>query len=121
MFTWQSLKAFCNKEFPKKVFKSDNARKAWVLKKGLRLQKDERGTEGVAIPKSDEKEIRLGKRAVGNEDPSAGLRRWLGVRKGGLFDGAHQKNASCLTVPASSQASDQLPCRAVFVLVRLVV
>ena len=46
-------------------FKTDEARKKYVVKKGLKVQKDEHGREGVAMAKDgadDTKEIRVGKR-----------------------------------------------------------
>ncbi|CAJ1372605.1 unnamed protein product [Effrenium voratum] len=65
VLTWQSLKRFCDLNFASKKFKNDQQRKAFLLKQNIRLQKDERGVEGVAVAKdgaSDEKEIKIGKR-----------------------------------------------------------
>ena len=115
VYSWRSLKSFCDKEYPNKVFKSDNARKAFLLKKGLRLQKDEDGVEGVAIPKDDEKEIRLGKKLSASKIRQSDFGDGSEFGKDAI-DQSHQKNSSGLTVSASSKASFQLPCRAVFVL-----
>ena len=45
-------------------FRNDQARKSHVLKKGLKLQRDENGIDGiaVAVDDSESKEIRVGKR-----------------------------------------------------------
>ena len=62
---WTSLKKFCDQHYPEQKFRNDSQRKAFVIKKGLQIQKDENGKEGVAVCKdgdSDTKEIRIGKR-----------------------------------------------------------
>ena len=59
------MKSFCDEEFPDKKFKGDAARKQFLEQKGVRLQKDELGELGVAIPKdgkANQKEIRVGTR-----------------------------------------------------------
>lgn len=63
--TWYSLKRFCDEKFPSQKFKNDQQRKTFCLKKGLKLQKDDLGVEGIAVPKEgdgDKKELKIGKR-----------------------------------------------------------
>ena len=65
VLVWTSLKKFCDSNYPEQKFRNDQQRKAFVLKKGLKIQKDEHGVEGIATSKegtSDTKEIRVGKR-----------------------------------------------------------
>ncbi len=65
VLVWTSLKKFCDGNYPDQKFRNDQQRKAFVLKKGLKIQKDEHGVEGIATAKegtSDTKEIRVGKR-----------------------------------------------------------
>lgn len=65
VMVWHSLKKFCDDSYPEMKFKTDEARKKYVIKKGLKVQKDEHGREGVAMAKDgadDTKEIRVGKR-----------------------------------------------------------
>ena len=63
--TWKSLKKFCDENFSDVKFKSDDARKKFLGKKGITIQRDDQGRDGVAVAKdgdSDTKEIRVGKR-----------------------------------------------------------
>ena len=68
---WQSLKRLCDQNFPDKKFRNDTARRAFLVKKGVKLQKDNTGVEGVAVPKDDshheEKEIKIGKRLAASK------------------------------------------------------
>lgn len=59
---WQSLKRFCDENFPEMRFKNDVQRKAF--KKDIRPQKDDQGVEEVVQLRDgeDEKEIKVGKR-----------------------------------------------------------
>lgn len=63
--TWMSLKKFCDTNYPDTKFKNDSQRKAFVVKKGLTIQKDEDGRDGIAVAAegdTDTKQIRVGKR-----------------------------------------------------------
>lgn len=64
VMTWYSLKRFYDERYPSQKFKNDQQRKSFCLKRGLKLQPDERGVEGIAVPKNgdDEKELKVGKR-----------------------------------------------------------
>lgn len=65
VMTWSSLKKFCDDHFPDMNFKNDESRKKHCIKKGLKIQKDDEGREGIAVAKdgdSESKEIRVGKR-----------------------------------------------------------
>ena len=81
--TWTSLKKFCEQNYPDLKFKSDDARRKHCLKKGLKIQKDDEGREGIAVARdgdADTKEIRVGKRMSASklkqmdygEDPDKG-------------------------------------------------
>lgn len=63
---WVSLRKFCDTHFPSMKFKNDSQRKAHLLKRGIKIQPDESGVDGVAVPKdgpdAEQKEIRVGKR-----------------------------------------------------------
>lgn len=50
-YTWWSLKKFCDKNFAEIHFKNDAQRRAHCVRMGIKLQEDEKGVEGVAMPK----------------------------------------------------------------------
>jgi len=102
---WQSLKRFCDENFPEMKFKNDVQRKAFLVKKDIRLQKDDKGVEGVVQLRDgeDEKEIKVGKRL------SAAKIRQADFGDGSEFDretreNYHQKNSKGLTVASNTQA-----------------
>lgn len=59
-----SLKRFCETNYPNVSFKTDKQRKEYVEKRGLVIQKDDNGRDGIAVSRDDDecKEIRVGKR-----------------------------------------------------------
>lgn len=104
MLKWQSFKRFCDEQFPDVKFKNDVQRRAFLVKKGLKFQKDEKGVEGVVTPKhgEDEKEIKVGKRLsadkIKQEDFGDGSEFGREQR-----EAAHLKNASGLAIQSNSQ------------------
>lgn len=87
-------------------FKNDAQRRSFLLKKNLKFQKDDKGVEGVCVPKNgngdDEKEIKVGKRLSSSK-----------IRQEDYGDGsefskdqlqmAQAKNSAGLAVQAVSQ------------------
>ena len=109
--TWQSLKRFCDLRHPEQKFRNDSQRKAFLVRNGVRLQKDEQGREGVVVTKSgeaagEEKEIKVGKRL------SAAKIRQLDYGDGSDFkkedvSEAHDKNARGLQITANEEAGTE--------------
>ena len=88
-------------------FKNDMARRSFLLKRGIKLQKDDAGQDGVCVPKEghgeDEKEVRVGKRLSSSK-----------IRQEDFSDdhftkeqreAARAKNSAGLTVAANSKDS----------------
>ena len=106
VMTWQSFKRFCDLNFPDMKFKNDAQRRSFLLKKNMKFQKDDKGVEGVCVPKNgngdDEKEIKVGKRLSSSK-----------IRQEDYGDGsefskdqlqmAQAKNSAGLAVQAVSQ------------------
>jgi hypothetical protein len=69
VFVWQSLKKFSDTNYPDKQFRNDAARKQYLMKKGVKIQPDDQGHDGVAVAKEgeEEKEIRMGKRLAASK------------------------------------------------------
>lgn len=102
---WQTMKAFCDENFPGQKFK-DAQRKSFLVKRGLRIQKDEKGIEGVAMAKDGQegtKEIKVGKRfsaaKIRQEDFGDGTDFSKEAR-----EAAHIKNTRNLNVQSNSKA-----------------
>lgn len=102
------MKRFCDLNFPTEKFKNDAQRKAFLLKKNVKLQKDEHGVEGVAVAKEgdakpgEEKEIKIGKRMSADK-----IRRedyGDGVDTRDQRDTSHQRMLNALVVHGNSQA-----------------
>lgn len=102
------MKRFCDLNFPEVKFANDVSRRAFLVKKNIRLQKDDKGAEGVCVPKAgadpdEEKEIKIGKRL------SASKIRQEDFGDGSGFsreqrESAHAKNSAGLMVQSNSQA-----------------
>ncbi|OLQ14908.1 hypothetical protein AK812_SmicGene907 [Symbiodinium microadriaticum] len=68
VLTWRSLKKFTDTEFPDQQFKNDSMRRAFLVRRGYKIQKDENGKEGVAIGgEGEEKQIKIGKRLASSK------------------------------------------------------
>ncbi|CAE7939875.1 unnamed protein product, partial [Symbiodinium necroappetens] len=114
VFVWRSLKAFCDAEYATMSFKNDMQRRAFLLRSGIKLQKDDRGVEGVAVPKDDNgsesKEIKIGKRLsaakVRQQDMSEGYSKEA-------IKEQQRKNAQNLVVSSSTQAPSSGRCRVI--------
>ncbi|CAE7868158.1 unnamed protein product, partial [Symbiodinium necroappetens] len=55
IYKWQSLKKFTDTNYPSEKFKNDAQRRAFCVRMGVKLQVDDRGVEGVAMPKNGAK------------------------------------------------------------------
>ncbi len=105
---WQSFKRFCDINFPDQKFKNDAQRRAFLLKKELKFQKDDRNVEGVCVPKSgvdmdEEKEIKIGKRLSASKLKQEDYGDGTGFSKE-QREAAHLKNSALLAVNSVSQA-----------------
>ena len=83
-------------------------RRAFLLKKNMKFQKDDRGVEGVCVPKSgvdmeDEKEIKIGKRLSASKLKQEDYGDGSGFSKE-QREAAHRKNSALLAVQSVSQA-----------------
>lgn len=97
------MKKFCDREFPDQKFRNDTARKQFLLNKGLRLQKDDKGVYGVVQAKEgheDSKEIRIGKRLSSSKIKQENF----SDRGREERDAAHRKNSQNLHVQSNSKA-----------------
>lgn len=84
-------------------FKNDDARKKHCIKKGLEIQRDDEGRDGIAVSKAgdaDTKEIRVGKRLSATKVKS--MKYAEDVDKNELA-AQHSKNAANLKVNTNSK------------------
>lgn len=108
--TWTSLKKFCDEHYPDLKFKNDDARKKHCIKKGLEIQRDDEGRDGIAVSKAgdaDTKEIRVGKRLSATKVKS--MKYAEDVDKNELA-AQHSKNAANLKVNTNSKDRWQWQC-----------
>ena len=87
-------------------FKNDAQRRSFLLKKNLKFQKDDKGVEGVCVPKNgngdDEKEIKVGKRLSSSKIRQEDYGDGSEFSKDQL-QAAKAKNSAGLAVQAVSQ------------------
>ena len=106
VLVWKSLKKFCDERFPEQKFKNDAQRRSFLIKSGIKLQKDDTGREGVATPKSgeggEEKEIKVGKRLAASKIKLMDYGDGTDFKKSDIAD-AHAKNAAGLHVAANDE------------------
>ena len=106
VLVWKSLKKFCDERYPEQKFRNDAQRRSFLVKAGVKLQKDDTGREGVATPKSgeggEEKEIKVGKRLAASKIKLLDYGDGSDFKKGDISD-AHAKNASGLRVAANDE------------------
>lgn len=110
------MKRFCDENFPDEKFRNDSTRKQFLLKRGFKLQKDDTGIEGVAVPKeghgdgNDEKEIKIGKRLSASkvrvEDWGEG-----GADTRDQREASRNKMLGAIKVQANSQARVLVVCQ----------
>ena len=104
---WQSLKRFCDLNFPDITFKNDAMRRQHVLKKGLKIQKDDKGADGVCIPKEgdanpdEEKEMRVGKRLEASKLRQEDWGDGAGTKE--QREANHARNSAGLAVESNRQ------------------
>ena len=112
MHIWQSLEKFCDDNFADVKFRNDSMRKAFLVRKGIQIQQDDKGRDEVCTPKSgsaEEKEIKIGKRLAASK-----------VRQMDCGDGSdfsrseiaelHEKQRKGLKVNANSKDACQFVC-----------
>lgn len=98
--------------YPDQKFKNDAQRKQFLLKRDIRLQKDEHGVEGVAIARDgageEEKEIKVGKRLSANRIRQEDWGDGAGSRE--QRETAFGKMNANLRVHGNTQAGRLLQC-----------
>ena len=98
------MKKFCDSHYGEIKFKNDAQRRAHLVRKGVKLQRDESGTEGVCVAANgdDEKQIKVGKRLSATKARQMDLGEPGEYTKAEIAD-LHEKNASKLKVQANSK------------------
>ena len=99
---WFSLKRFTDSRFPEQS--NDAQRRAFLIRKGIALQKDENGVEGVAVPKGGgaEKEIKVGRRMSASKLKQQNLGDGADYSKEEIAD-LRAKNSAGLKVASNSE------------------
>ena len=105
---WRSVKKFCSDEYPGMVFRNDAARKAFVIRQGLKLQADDAGIEGVVTAKDsdDVKELKVGKRIAASKIRAQHLEDAADMSREQINQ-MHAKNAAQLAVDVNDEAGFQ--------------
>ncbi|CAE7425754.1 unnamed protein product [Symbiodinium necroappetens] len=101
---WRSVRKFCQDEYPGMVFRNDAARKAFVIRQGLKLQADDAGIEGVVTAKDsdDMKELKVGKRIAASKIRAQHLEDAADMSREQINQ-MHAKNAAQLAVEVNDE------------------
>ncbi|CAE7254075.1 unnamed protein product, partial [Symbiodinium sp. KB8] len=101
---WRSVRKFCQDEYPGMVFRNYAARKAFVIRQGLKLQADDAGIEGVVTAKDsdDVKELKVGKRIAASKIRAQHLEDAADMSREQINQ-MHAKNAAQLAVEVNDE------------------
>ena len=105
VYVWQSLKRFCDQNFPNQAFRSDAQRKSFLESKNIKIQLDDLGRDGVAVPKHgdpDQKEIKVGRRLASSKLKQEDVSELSKDER----EKIKMKNEKGLAVASNNQATD---------------